>query len=147
MDAKILAAFHDSFHRCQAVPGFFDSLYQKLINSSDEVRAKFANTDFERQKRLVRTSFYLLMLSAQDKMNGPEKYLEGIAIRHSAEQLDIAPHLYSLWLECLLSTVEDTDPNYSEDVEEAWRELMNVGVLYLISEYRRTSRKGAALSV
>jgi hemoglobin-like flavoprotein len=147
MDPEVLATFHDSFHRCKAVPGFFDSFYKKLLSSSDEVREKFADTDFERQKRVLRNSFYLLMLAAQDKENGPEEYLEDIAIRHDAEHLDVAPHLYSLWLECLLHTVQETDPNYSAEVEEAWRELMNVGVLYLISQYRRPSRNGTASAV
>ena len=31
------------------------------------------------------------MLAAQDKENGPEEYLEDIAIRHDAKHLDVAP--------------------------------------------------------
>ena len=41
-----------SYGRCCANPAFFDSFYRHFLDSSPEIRAKFANTDMPAQKLL-----------------------------------------------------------------------------------------------
>ncbi len=53
--------------------------------------------------------------------------LDRIALRHSKSQLDIAPHLYWTWRDCLIQSVRECDPEFSLDVEKAWTKIANIG--------------------
>lgn len=43
-----------SYGRCCASSGFFDTFYKLFLASSPMIRAKFANTDMAAQKHLLR---------------------------------------------------------------------------------------------
>ena len=111
------------------------------MSSSPRVRAKFANTDFVRQKRALRASLQTMALAAEDEAAGPERYLKDLAKRHSRHELDVGGELYDLWLDSLLSTVKECDPAFSPEVGKAWEAVMMVGVNYLMSEYNRPPRR------
>jgi hemoglobin-like flavoprotein len=135
MDEKTIEIFDKSLHRCDSNPRFLDFFYEKFLASSPKVAEKFANTDFGRQKRLLRASFYLILLASADPEDGPERYLDHLARRHSASDLDIGTELYDLWLDSLLSAVETCDPEYGPEVEEAWEKVMGIGIDYMLSHY------------
>jgi hemoglobin-like flavoprotein len=133
LDQAILTTFDESLRRCNAYPGFLDLFYDKFLKSSPKVREKFANTDFVRQKRVLRMSLHLMLMAAQDGDEGPEKYLTAMADKHSSRDLDIGSEFYDLWLDCLLDTVKMCDPEYDDGVREAWDEIMSVGIGFMIS--------------
>ena len=54
---------------------------------------------------------------------------------HGAQDLDIGAELYDFWLDSLLETVEETDPEYSPTVKKAWEDVMMVGIHYLCVRY------------
>jgi hemoglobin-like flavoprotein len=99
------------------------------------VREKFANTDFVRQKRALHASLYLILLAAQDTGKDPARYLSEVAERHSARQLDIGAELYDLWLDSLLATVREFDPEFGPAVERSWEDAMAIGIRFLCSRY------------
>ena len=66
VDQDTLEIFDRSLRRCNANPGFLDLFYETFLASSPKVREKFANTDFDRQKRLLHASFYLILLASED---------------------------------------------------------------------------------
>jgi hemoglobin-like flavoprotein len=135
MDEKILKAFDESLRRCNATPGFLDQFYDRFLASSPKVREKFALTDFVRQKRALRASLHYLLLAAQDEEKGPEKYLKDLAELHSRQQYNIGSEFYDLWLDSLLATVKECDPEFSPAVEEAWESVMMVGIHYMLKHY------------
>jgi hemoglobin-like flavoprotein len=98
------------------------------------VAEKFADTDFVRQKRAVLASLHLILLAAHDQAN-PDRYLREVAERHSSAQLSVGAELYDLWLDSLLATVREVDPAFSAEVEQAWEDVMAVGIRYLTSRY------------
>jgi len=130
-----LAVFEASLKRCEARPDFLDRFYERFLASSPEVASKFAHTDFVRQKLSLKASFHHLLLVARDSKQGPDPYLEDIAVRHGASQLAIGAHLYDLWLDSLLETVRACDPEWFPEVEAAWEEVMMVGIHYLCANY------------
>ena len=130
-----LAIFETSLKRCEARPDFLDVFYENFLASSPEVAEKFAGTDFARQKEALRASFHHLLLVARNPKQGPDPYLEEIAVRHGAGHLAIGAHLYDLWLDSLLETVRACDPESSQEVEAAWEEVMMVGIHYLCTNY------------
>ena len=137
MDETVIATFDQSLRRCDNDPRFLDIFYERFLDSSPKVKEKFANTDFAKQKRLLRASFYLILLASEDPDKGPERYLGYLADRHSASDLNIGSELYDLWLDSLLATVEECDPDYGPAVEQAWEQMMEIGIDYMLQHYHR----------
>jgi hypothetical protein len=48
--------FNDSFERCINDPHFLDQFYDIFLASSDEISAKFKDTDMGTQKAMLMTS-------------------------------------------------------------------------------------------
>ncbi len=141
MSPKALAVFEASLKRCEARPDFLDVFYETFLSSSPEVAEKFARTNFTRQKELLRISLHYLLLVARDPKQGPDPYLEEVAVRHGAGGLAVGAHLYDLWLDSLLETVRACDPECSQGIETAWEEVMMVGIHYLCANYEGRHRQ------
>ncbi len=133
-EPRALQIFDQSLRRCGADARFLDRFYERFLASSPKVGEKFANTDFVRQKRAVLASLHLILLAAQDP-ESPDRYLREVAGRHSSAQLGIGAELYDLWLDSLLATVREIDPAFGPEVEQAWEDVMAIGIRYLTSRY------------
>jgi len=103
--------------------------------SSPKVREKFAHTNFVRQKRALNASLHLILLVAQDPDKDAARYLGEVAERHSSRQLAIGAEFYDLWLDSLLATVREFDPQFGPAVEQAWEDAMAIGIRFLCSRY------------
>ena len=134
MTDRDLELFNDSLERCTAGPGFIDRFYELFLASSDEVKQKFARTDFKRLKRMLRESFYLMLMASSGEPNA-QGHLERRAVTHSRAELDITPPLYDLWLRCLLQTVAEFDPDFNPQVQRAWQVMMMAGIDFMIERY------------
>jgi hemoglobin-like flavoprotein len=134
MGGRDAELFNDSYERCMRRPGFLERFYKIFTASSEEVAAKFAHTDFQKQKRLLKVSLYMLMLTS-DPPPEVTAHLERIAELHSRKQLDIKPELYTLWLDCLLQAASEFDPSFDKDIETAWRNILASGIQIMKSRY------------
>jgi len=136
MDARSRDTFLASLGRCRARPGFLDAFYERFVGSSDEVRAKFAGTDMKRQVRMLEDSLFVVANAIQGEEGSPARGdLPRIAARHGRGDLDIRPGLYDVFLDCLIETVRTQDPQFSSEVEAAWRETMAYGIDYMRTRY------------
>lgn len=108
---------------------FFCRFYENFLASSDRVRAKFSATDMERQQQVLQKGLYQLITFYLTKTDS--QFLREVARAHDEDHFSIAPDLYDLWLEALLSTVEEMDPEYNRDLALAWRIVMAPGILYM----------------
>ena len=129
MDKALLDTFDKSLERCTSRSQFLDLFYTKFLASSPKIREKFKDTDFVRQKRAM------ILLAAEEPEKDPGRYLSEVAERHSARDLDIGAELYDLWLDSLLETVEECDPEFTPEIRKAWEEVMMVGIHYLCVRY------------
>ncbi|MDX1630653.1 MAG: globin [Thermoanaerobaculia bacterium] len=144
VDPEVLEVFERSLERCGRDRTFLDRFYERFLASSPKVEEKFAETDFEHQKRALRASFHVLLLAAEDPESpGAREYLEHLAQRHSASEMDIGAELYDLWLDSLLETVRESDPEFDSGIEEAWEDVMGVGIRFLVSRYRSIPEGGS----
>ncbi len=107
-----------------------DRFYEIFISSSDEIKDKFKNTDMEAQKIML-----LKSLSYMKMANSDSELLYKTAVRHSKNDLDIQPSLYSVWLNCLIEAVKLTDPNFDTKLEDYWRITMQSGIDYMADRY------------
>jgi hemoglobin-like flavoprotein len=137
MDRSEIEIFNDSLARCVRGEQFFPRFYELFLASSEEVRDKFRTTDFRKQRRMLQTSFYMLVEYIALGWPECQAYLERIAVAHSKQGRDIAPHLYDLWLDSLLHAVREFDAQYSPEVETAWRYMMGAGIAFLKVRYDR----------
>ena len=129
-----LALFHDSLTGCTSHPQFLERFYALFVASSGEVRHKFSRTDFQKQRRLLEASFYLVMLEADGKPEG-SVHFERIAALHSQAHRDIPPRLYDLWLDCLVHAVRESDPQWTPETERLWRRMMANGIAFMKTRY------------
>jgi hypothetical protein len=129
-----LALFHDSLERCRQGGGFLDRFYDLFVQSSEEVAAKFRETDFRRQKRVLMASLYSMMLSGEGHPEGLA-HLRRIAILHDREHHAIRPELYDLWLDSLIRAVGECDPEFAPEIERVWRKLLLPGLSLMKAAY------------
>ena len=129
--------FDESYERVLKIKrgkkSFFDSFYEKFIQSSPIVKEHFKNTDMLHQKQMLKKSFYSLLVFYAS--NHADDYLEKTALVHSKHKHNISPELYDLWLENLIDTVKEYDPRFNEEIELAWRLVLSAGITYMKFKY------------
>ena len=133
MHERDVELFNDSLERCSGRPDFLRRFYTLFLASSDTVAKKFEHTDLKEQARMLRTSLYTMMLAS----GGSERtaHLERLAKLHSKAELDIRPELYDLWLDRLVQAVREFDPMFDQEIETAWRRVLQPGIEFMKSRY------------
>lgn len=122
--------FNDSLERCTSHPNFLGRFYEIFLASSPEVAEKFNNTNFSRQKRVLKSSLYLLIFATEGKPEGVA-HLNRMTELHGPGQLNIPAYMYDLWMESLLKAVAEFDIAFGPRVEKAWRSMLASGIEYL----------------
>jgi hemoglobin-like flavoprotein len=135
MDLQHVEQARDSLSRCVKVNGFLDRFYELLMASSDEIRAKFETTDFDRQMKVLQDSLFVMMVAAGTTTGMAHKELAKLAERHNRKNLAIKPEWYKNWIDCLMETVAEVDPEYTPELQTAWRESLKGGIELLSSKY------------
>jgi hemoglobin-like flavoprotein len=128
MNEADLALFLGSFERCVQDERFIRVFYDIFLDSSEEIRALFAQTDFALQRRSLRASLYV-MVAASARGQAELSTLSELAERHRA--LRIKPHHYELWMQSLLSAVEQCSEHFDTEVARVWREAFRSGINYM----------------
>jgi len=111
--------------------GFFSHFYDKFVNADPKIAAFFSNTDMDRQVRMLMQSMtYITSFAATMEAN---EEINQIALKHGQNNLDIPAEIYDVWLECLVDTAREHDPEFNPQVETAWRVVMSPGIEYMKS--------------
>ncbi len=134
VDRDTMAATKASYDRCCITPRFFEDFYSTFLARCPQARAMFARTDFERQHKLLRHAFGLLLNFPKQPPREPT-ILARVAERHSRRDLGVDPSLYAPFIDALIDTVRHCDPNFTPAVEDAWRKTVRKGVEYMQAKY------------
>ncbi|MDX1564765.1 MAG: globin domain-containing protein [Phycisphaeraceae bacterium] len=136
--------FNDSYNR--ALSGrtsraneFFDAFYERFIASDPSIEKKFQGVDMASQKAMLKQS--IAHLSNLFVMHQVPELLKQIAIKHDQQHVDVEPHLYDLWLECLIDTARNFDPQFDDQVELAWRMVCAQGITLMTHTWRKSGKK------
>ena len=94
----------------------------------------FASVDMQQQNRLIRRGVEHLIeyAAGSEKSAGA---LQQVGESHGGQGFKVAPELYPLWLDTLMETVRQHDPESNDDVESAWRVVARGGLDLIISKY------------
>lgn len=125
--------FNGSFQRAIAPDtyGFYKRFFHKLYDADSHIANLFANTGIDRCIKMLIQSMSQMLYYASTKH--PNKQIKNIANMHGQEGLSLTSNYYDIWLECMIETIRETDPQFNEDIETAWRCMMLPGVTYLKS--------------
>lgn len=129
--------FSESFARVMGSgaysPEFVGRFYTLFLESSPEISERFRNTDMSRQKTMLHDSFTTLVDFAAHRRLTPQ--MERLGAVHGPSASDVPPKLYQLWLDSLMATVREFDPDFTNETELAWRLTLAPGIAYLQHAY------------
>jgi hemoglobin-like flavoprotein len=121
-----------SYARCLRSEDFFERFYEILLESHPAIPPMFEETYFPRQRQLLKHGLGLLMSYG----NKPDPALiERLAARHSRSALNVSPDLYPAWVDSLVQVVSERDPKFDEDIERAWRAVVEPGITFMQGHY------------
>lgn len=112
---------------------FFSRFYSIFFSKSQQIRDKFAHVDIDAQVVVLQKSMFH-MISFYATRTATE-YLENIADCHNRDRYGIKPEFYDIWLDSLIETVAQLDPEYEDNLALAWRLAMTPGIQFMKFQY------------
>ncbi|MBN4082297.1 globin [Mariprofundus ferrooxydans] len=109
--------------------------YVRLMAASDEIRKKFEGIDMAEQVSLLSHAIVMSFLFIDKNQQVAKKCLDEVRTTHAQHNLNIAPELYDIWLECLLETVALCDPDANDELLSDWHDVMSVAINHIREGY------------
>ena len=114
----------DSYHRCEAAGGLFDSFYKIFFAKSPEIPPMFAETDMKRQKAMLLSALVLVRKSLRD-LDAIVPKLRQLGARHVSYGAE--PEHYPVVAEVLIASMAAVaGPAWTPAYAQAWSEALGV---------------------
>ncbi len=141
VDKEIVTMVRHSYKRCCARGDFFDRFYDRFLAQSSDIAEMFADTNWHKQKHLIEHGIRSAILYAEEPdMPIVRQHMTEIAQRHAMGDLNIAPKFYPIWLDCMITTIAECDPEYTSELEDAWRSVLMATISLMIATYKVSER-------
>ena len=124
----------ESLVRCMITGDVMGKFYDVFLDSHSDIKPRFANTDFDAQKRLLRQSVNLAIMFANDNPVG-KKGIERIRNSHRKARLNILPELYPYWKKSFIQVVDEFDPEFSDELKKQWDTVLQKTIDYVVDGY------------
>lgn len=111
-----------------------DDFYELFLNSHPDIAIKFQNTDFANQKLLLRQGINCMIMFAEGVFAG-DFCLGEIKVSHNKKHLNIHPDYYPYWKNSLLTALEKNDPQYNEELQQLWSQVIDTGIKHITDGY------------
>jgi len=118
--------FGDGIGMDESADDFFRAFYQRFL-SQPTIADLFEHTDHDRQVRMLKKSVYQLVTYYVARESNAE--LDRLAAAHHS--MGIAANAFDIWLEALLATVEEFDPQWDQTTRLAWCWALSPGMTYM----------------
>ena len=123
-----------SLERCETYGEFGEVFYEAFLNASQEIPHYFENTDFIRQRLVLRDS--VKMMVERDVADPAMRaMLKQLGETHNRHNRNIPPFLYELWLNSVCATVRLLDPEWDERLDRQWRVRLRPGIQLITAAY------------
>mgnify|MGYP000397814690 FL=1 len=103
--------------------------------SHPDIPKHFEKTDFDKQKDLLSQSINMAILFPQ-KNKIATNAIDRISKTHSKENMDINPKFYPYWLDSLITTLSESDPEFTTDLERQWRLILQETIDHISKGYQ-----------
>ncbi len=104
-----------------------EAFYDRFLRADEEARARFAHTDFDRQRDLFLHGLFALIDYARDGAMG-RLAVRRLAKTHGGAGLNIPERLYDVWIDTLIETLAEVDQEWSEELSSAWSAVLCPGI-------------------
>jgi uncharacterized phage infection (PIP) family protein YhgE/hemoglobin-like flavoprotein len=122
VSSAVPAALRESIMRAEE-RRLYDKFYERFVTSDPRIGAYFLKTDFKKQKSLLRDGVgRALSFSAGDSAS--VSFVERLGVTHNRSHMNILPELYPFWLNSLMDTLAETDPQWNKQLDTQWREAL-----------------------
>jgi hemoglobin-like flavoprotein len=121
-----VTAVKESFGRVYG-PRLPERFYDILLHADPRIAALFKHTDFARQKELFLHGLVSLLDYAEGKASG-KMAIKRLGELHSRKRMNIAPDMFIVWINSLIKTLAELDPNFSPQLEAEWRRALSPGI-------------------
>jgi hemoglobin-like flavoprotein len=121
-----VTAVKDSFGRVYG-PRLPERFYEILLAADPRIRQLFSHTDFTRQKELFLHGLVSLLDYAEGKASG-QMAIRRLGELHSRRRMNIAPEMFIVWVDSLMKTLAELDPQFSPPLEAEWRRTLSPGI-------------------
>ena len=124
-----------SYGRSLSNRKLIDRFYEIFMASHPDIPKLFENTDFDKQKDLLSQSINMAILFPQ-KNKIATNAIDRISKTHSKENMDINPEFYPYWLDSLITTLSESDPEFTTDLERQWRLILQETIDHISKGYQ-----------
>lgn len=107
--------------------GFGEKFYGRFLDADPRIRPLFKNTDFTRQRELLVHAIMMLIEYAEGTALGAMA-IKRLGDLHSRKKMNVVPDLYHIWVDCLMKTIAELDPEFSSGLDQQWRKMLQKGV-------------------
>lgn len=121
-----------SYGRACNQEAFFEDFYVTFMGKSSDIRAMFVDTKMEAQRGLLRGGIMWLIMHARGM---PDTKIRALGESHSKKRMNIHPTYYSFWLDALIETLHKFDPDFNNELAQAWRSVLLPGIQLIQNMY------------
>lgn len=130
----------ESLHRVDDDPALLSRFYDRFIGHSEDIAALFRHTDMAGQRRALEGSLYTTLLAVEG-LKWAVTGLRELGRHH--DELGIPDDYYDVWVDCLIETFAECDPEWSPELADAWRRVFIAGIAIMRGNADVASNLGA----
>lgn len=127
-------AVRSSFGRCCVKGDVIGRFYEFFLKSHPDIGPRFAHTDFETQKNLLRQGINLAILFAAGVPTGAMA-IGRLRETHKQSRLNISPTLYPFWQKSLLQAIAEFDAQFSPTLRRQWEGVLRKTIDHITAGY------------
>lgn len=133
-----VSAVKTSYGRCCVNPKFFDRFYEIFLKSNPAIALMFANTNFTKQKTLLRQGLSMMLMHLEG-VNVGTIGMKRIGESHSPKHLNITADLYQFWIDSLTKAIAECDAEFNPSLDKEWRQTLQAGVQFILLEGKKVA--------
>jgi hemoglobin-like flavoprotein len=108
--------------------------YDIFLKSHPDIAPLFSKTDFDVQKTLLKHSVLLAIMFVEGISVG-DPGIKRIRESHGKTGMNIPPELYPYWKTSFIQAISESDPEYSEQIQDAWDSVLQETIDYITEGY------------
>jgi len=78
--------------------------------------------------RLIEYPGALQVLDFADGKAAGRLAIERLGELHSRKRMNITPDMFPIWVDCLMATLSELDPEFTPELEQRWRQALQPGI-------------------
>lgn len=116
-----------SYKSCLKNDQFLTTFYEIFLRKDHRIPEYFKNTNFDRQKIVLRNALDYMIMYAEGSTIAFTK-IEDLGYRHDRNHLNIPVNLYSCWQDSLMETIENYDSEFNQEIKDSWIYVLSFGI-------------------